>query len=117
MNGWCPAPSKVTIDFTLAATPTFGVDARKNVGAVMTLWTGNVVQDDRLKYTGALNDRDPMLTAIGGTVPTNTLVGYRLEDVNMDGLVKYTGGSNDRDVLLQSIGGSVPTAIRVEQLP
>ena len=70
-----------------------------------------------MKYTGSNNDRDVILTAIGGTVPTATVAGYRLEDVNMDGTTKYAGGSNDRDLILQVIGGTVPTATKVEQLP
>lgn len=55
--------------------------------------------------------------AIGGTVPTATVPGYRTEDTTMDGLTKYAGGSNDRDVILVNIGGSVPTATRAQQLP
>ncbi len=82
------------------------------------LWAGNALRDDRLKYAGSGNDRDPVLTAIGGTVPTATLNGqYRPEDVNLDGVVKYAGGANDRDPILVNIGGTVPTATRMEQLP
>ncbi len=83
----------------------------------MLLWAGNVVRNTTLKYTGESNDRDPILTAIGGTVPTNTTSGYMVEDVNLDGLVKYTGNGNDRDPILSNIGGSVPTNTRTEQLP
>ncbi len=91
---------------------------RRTVGNQRTLWPGNVIGDDRVKYTGANNDRDPILAAIGGTVPTNTLTGqYRLEDVNLDGVVKYTGTANDRDIILLTIGGAVPTAVRIEQVP
>ncbi|MBL8002279.1 MAG: hypothetical protein JNL05_09985 [Flavobacteriales bacterium] len=91
---------------------------RRTVGSTRTLWAGNVIGDDRVRYTGASNDRDPVLVAIGGTVPTNTLSGqYRQEDVNLDGLVKYAGTGNDRDLILQTIGGLVPTAVRVEQVP
>jgi membrane protease subunit HflK len=63
------------------------------------------------------NDRDPILSAIGGVVPTASISGYRQEDVTMDGNVKYTGGSNDRDPILANIGGIIPTNIRLEQLP
>jgi hypothetical protein len=73
--------------------------------------------DDVLKYSGSNNDRDPILQAIGGTVPTATSTGYQLADVNMDGLVKYSGSLNDRDPILGNIGGSVPTNTRLEQLP
>jgi uncharacterized delta-60 repeat protein len=107
-----------TVDFTLATTPTHGTDARRPVGSVQVLWPGNANSDAEVKYTGPNNDRDLVLSAIGGTVPTNTLSGqYRLEDINMDGVVKYTGPDNDRDFILQAIGGTVPTAVRVAQVP
>jgi hypothetical protein len=83
----------------------------------MTLWSGNVERNTDLKYVGELNDRDPILTAIGGAVPTNTVTGYRREDINLDGVVKYVGEANDRDPILQNIGGSIPTNVRLEQLP
>jgi hypothetical protein len=70
-----------------------------------------------LRYTGANNDRDPILQRVGGTVPTGTVNGYHPEDVNLDGQVRYTGVANDRDIILQNIGGSVPTAVRPDGLP
>ena len=109
------------VDFTSASTSTWGTDARNSVSGAFparALWAGDVTFDGSIRYTGAQNDRDPILVAIGGSVPTNTLAGqYRSEDVNLDGSVRYTGEGNDRDPILQSIGGSVPTASRDEQLP
>ena len=116
---WNLGPVQVTtIDLTTAQTGVFGTDARKPVGNFRALWAGDVTFNNQLKYAGSANDRDPILTAIGGTVPTNTLSGqYRQEDINMNGQVKYAGSANDRDILLQNIGGSVPTATRNAQLP
>lgn len=105
------------LDFTTASTPTYGTSARKSIGSVEVLWAGDVSFDGQLKYIGSGNDRDPILLAIGGSVPTATTTGYRQEDVNMDGTVKYIGSVNDRDPILVNVGGSVPTAIRNEQLP
>ncbi|MBK9540263.1 MAG: hypothetical protein IPO12_16190 [Flavobacteriales bacterium] len=106
------------VDLTLPTTGTYGINARETVGAVRALWAGNVLRDAVLKYAGSGNDRDPILTAIGGAVPTATLSGqYRAEDVNLDGQVKYAGSANDRDIILQNIGGAVPTATRAQQLP
>lgn len=106
------------INFAQSTTPTYGTNARRTVAGVMTLWCGDVTANLEVKYTGGGNDRDPILTAIGGVVPTATVSGqYRMEDVNLDGLVKYTGSENDRDLILQAIGGTVPTAVRVAQLP
>lgn len=106
-----------TVDFRTAATNVYGTDARRNHGSVMALWSGNVHRDASLKYVGEDNDRDPILTAIGGAIPTNTASGYRREDVNLDGVVKYVGEDNDRDPVLLNIGGSIPTNVRLEQLP
>ena len=84
----------------------------------MVLWDGNArATDGVIKYAGGSNDRDPILVAIGGAVPTATVTGYLQEDVNMNGAVKYAGGGNDRDRILVNIGGSVPTSSRTEQLP
>jgi hypothetical protein len=105
------------------ATPAFGMQAMKPTAGTTpqyALWCGNTRTTpgtQQVKYTGQENDRDPILTRIGGTVPTNTVSGYYPEDVNLDGVVKYTGQNNDRDPLLITIGSTVPTATRTEQLP
>ncbi len=81
------------------------------------LTMGDVNADKMVKYTGAVNDRDPILQAIGGVIPTNTLSGfYHWADVNMDGTVKYIGANNDRDLVLQVVGGATPTNTR-SQVP
>jgi hypothetical protein len=84
---------------------------------VRVLWPGDVNGDGVIRYSGATNDRDPVLTAVGGSIPTNTVGGYSAEDVNLDGLVRYVGAGNDRDPILFTIGGSVPTAVRLIQVP
>ncbi|MCC6542287.1 MAG: hypothetical protein IT225_08715 [Flavobacteriales bacterium] len=74
---------------------------------------GDATSDKVVKYTGADNDRDPILQAIGGTIPTQVIAGqYRWEDLNMDGQVKYVGLDNDRDLILQVIGGDIPSNTR-----
>jgi hypothetical protein len=70
-----------------------------------------------VRYTGSANDRDPVLTAIGGVVPTATVTGYRREDVNLDGWTIYTGSGNDRDFILTTIGGTMPTNTRSSTVP
>ncbi|MBK6829477.1 MAG: hypothetical protein IPG92_01455 [Flavobacteriales bacterium] len=105
------------LDFTASSTLTYGTEGRKTVGSKQLLWAGNVFRDGFIRYTGADNDRDPILVAIGGTVPTNSTAGYAMQDVNLDGIVRYVGALNDRDPILVNIGGNVPTAIRSQQLP
>lgn len=90
---------------------------RRTVGAWRTMWSGNVSFDDRLRYVGESNDRDPILAAIGGTTPTAVAVGYLNADVNLDGVVKYVGSNNDRDPILVNVGGTTPNAVRVSQVP
>jgi hypothetical protein len=106
-----------SVDLVNGSVATFGTDAQKTVAGERLLWTGNAVPDQQLRYTGASNDRDLILNAIGGVVPTNSITGYRMEDTNMDGIVKYTGAENDRDPILLNIGGVVPTNTRQQQLP
>ena len=108
----------VAVDFSLPSTPTFGIEARRTNTGRAALWSGDVNRDGSIMYTGAGNDRDPVLLLIGGSVPTNVVTGlYTTEDVNLDGQVKYIGQDNDRDPILVTIGGSIPTNVRMEQLP
>jgi hypothetical protein len=108
----------VMVDFTDPAMTTYGTNAQKQVGSRTVLWCGDATGDGTLKYTGTTNDRDPILVAIGGINPTNTLNNvYDRRDVNMDGVIKYTGANNDRDPILVNIGGTVPTNTRSQQLP
>jgi hypothetical protein len=107
----------VTVDLTDPATVTFGTAAQMEVNGVRMLWPGETNNDGLVRYAGSMNDRDRVLQAIGGTVPTATVTGYLVTDVNLDGVVKYAGSTNDRDVIVQTIGGTVPTAVRIEQVP
>ena len=105
------------LDFSLPSTATWGTDARCNVNGTMVLWSGDVQRDGTVIYTGGSNDRDRILEAIGGSVPTQTVDGYSSTDVDLDGITKYTGNANDRDRILFTIGGVVATNVRTEQLP
>lgn len=105
------------IDLTSASTATYGTDGRKSVGSTQVLWTGDAVRDGIVLYTGSANDRDLILSLIGGTVPTNVAVAYSTADVNLDGKIMYTGARNDRDLILSNIGGVIPTNSRTQQLP
>jgi hypothetical protein len=107
----------IAIDLSDPLTIAYGTEARRLRDGKALLWAGNARFDAELKYTGAQNDRDPMLQVIGGIVPTLTVTGYFTEDVNLDGVVKYAGAVNDRDRLLHSIGGVDPVVVRQEQLP
>jgi len=119
------SPKTLSINSAVAAfsssnLETYGTDARKVATGVfghMLLWAGDVSFDGEVMYTGSGNDRDRILFEIGGSVPTNTSSGYKVEDVNLDGTVKYAGENNDRDRILQNIGGVVPTNTRMEQMP
>ena len=104
-------------DLSNGSIALYGIEATTNIGAVDAQWSGNSVSDDELKYTGILNDRDPILARIGGSVATNTVTGYFPEDINLDGTTSYTGAGNDRDPILLNIGGTIATNVRVEQMP
>jgi len=117
LNAIALSATSTTVDLRSTGTATYGTQAQRTIGSNNVLWAGNVVNDGELKYTGSLNDRDPILARIGGSVATNTASGYFVEDVNMDGSTRYTGNRNDRDVILVNVGGTIATNTRVEQLP
>lgn len=112
-----PLSGTMTVDFTDPATELYGTEPGVISNGTVRLWAGNALRDGVLRYAGLDNDRDRVLTRIGGVVPTNVVDGYLEEDLNCDGSVKYSGANNDRDLILFGIGGSVPTSTRAEQLP
>jgi hypothetical protein len=110
--------SATTWDLRTTATALFGTTPTSVTGSTRLLWPGDGNGNGVVKYTGSGNDRDLVLTGIGGTVPTNVVSGvYSPLDINLDGQLRYTGTNNDRDVILQTIGGTVPTAVRTQQVP
>lgn len=117
LSGLAMTSNPIAVDLTTATTAVYGTNARRSNGTKLTLWPGDALRDGTVKYTGTSNDRDPIIVAIGGNSPNNTVTGYRSEDVNLDGVVKYTGLGNDRDVILQAIGGTTPTNTIQQQLP
>lgn len=106
-----------SIDLTAAATTTYGTNARKNAGAVMTLWTGNANSNTLINYSGSNNDRTTILNLLGAATFLTPLNGYHAGDVNMNGIVTYSGSNNDRTTLLNSLGASTFLTPIVEQLP
>lgn len=114
------SPTSPLLDFTNAALGTYGTQARKTSGGTFSrqvLWSGDAGFNHAVTYTGAGNDRDPILVNVGGTTPNNTVTGYAPNDINLDGQVKYTGIGNDRDPILVTVGGTTPNNARMEQLP
>jgi len=111
------AAAAVTVNFRTSATATYGTQALRDISGVQVLWAGDCVRDGNLLYAGNANDRDAILSRIGGIVPTNTVIGYFSQDLNLDGLTKYSGSANDRDHILSGIGGVIPTNNRAQQLP
>lgn len=110
-------PDGVPLDFTLAGTPVWGTNARRDVGGKQVLWSGDVNGNGQVKYTGSGNDRDLILSFIGGGQPNAVIPGYYRHDLNMDGNVKYTGSGNDRDRILVTVGSTTPNAVRTGQVP
>lgn len=106
------------VDLSTSTAPLYGgPSAAKLQGGRKLMYAGDVDHNGTLRYVGSGNDRDFILSAIGGSIPTAIATGYLVEDVNLDGYVRYVGSDNDRDPILQNIGGSVPTATRSTSVP
>jgi hypothetical protein len=105
------------LDLTLGSVPLHVPDAEVLRDGRFLLWQGDVNGDATVKYTGASNDRDPILVNVGSTTPNNTASGYLRTDVNMDGTVMYTGARNDRDPILLTVGSTTPNNVRAQPLP
>jgi len=109
--------TSLSIDLTVPGQAMTAPEALTLVNGRSAMWAGDCRANEDVKYTGGGNDRDIILTRIGGVAPTNSVSGYFLEDVNLDGIVRYTGSNNDRDLILQNIGGIVPTNVRYPVAP
>jgi hypothetical protein len=111
------APDAVLMDLSDGSVPLLGGNAAtKGINGTRCMWSGDVNMDNVVRYTGAQNDRDPILFTVGGVNATATVSGYAAEDVNLDGVVKYTGLGNDRDTMLLNVG-SLPTGQRQGTIP
>ena len=69
---------------------------------------GDVTHNGMLKYSGADNDRGPIIALIvtntGSPLLQNIIWdGYYFEDVNMNDTVRYVGAENDRDKIIANI--------------
>jgi len=106
-----------SIDFSAAATATWGTDARNNQGGVMMLWAGDANGDGVVSYNGTNNDKNAVLAQVGMSTSNNVLTLYHRTDVNMDGSVKYNGAVNDKNVVLGVVGLPTPNRTITQQLP
>jgi len=110
-----------SVDFT--SIPLYTISSIVNnapanvVGSVKLLWSGDPNHNKNVKYTGSINDKDPILQTVGLTTPNNTAYGYRHEDLNMDGKVRYNNTDNDRNVILNNVGASTPNKILSQHTP
>ncbi|MFN8352039.1 MAG: hypothetical protein U0U25_11290 [Flavobacteriales bacterium] len=113
-----PVAPNSLIDFRIAAGVAFGATPLSQINSIWCLWAGDATGDGTLKYTGANNDRDLILVAIGGSTPNAVLTNvYDRRDTNLDGVIKYTGSGNDRDIILTNVGSTTPNTTRTQQLP
>ena len=105
------------LNFKIPGLGTWGTNAQKLIAGARVLWAGDATSNGQVKYTGAGNDRDPILTIVGSNSPNGIVNGYSTRDVNLNGQVKYTGSGNDRDPILLNVGSASPNATRIGQLP
>lgn len=105
------------IDFTSPSTPVYGTGALLNQGGIMLMWAGDVNGDGRIRYNGASNDKNTLLSRVGLATSNNVLTAYDRADVNLDGRVRYNGAANDKNEILKVVGLSSPNKVITEQIP
>ncbi len=121
LNSMALSTTPTSVDFSSAATATYGTNARKPITGTFpaqALWAGDASFNGQVRYTGTGNDRDLVLVTVGSTTPNSTITNtYSSRDVNMNGQVRYTGSGNDRDPILVNVGSTTPNNVRLQQLP
>ena len=95
-------------DFTAATDATlFGTSAAfKTQNGKTLLIGGNANSNINVRYNGIANDRDAILTYVGGSEIGLANNVYAAQDLNLDGTVRYNGLNNDRDFLLAILQGN-----------
>lgn len=117
------SPIATSIDFTTLSTVyTIGSisnSPRKLEGSVYTLWTGDANTNKNVKYNGLNNDKDIILSSLGGLPNINSTLFnvYRREDVNLDGKIRYNNTDNDRVLILSTVGTSTPNNVYNQHTP
>ena len=105
------------IDLTSNSTATFGTNARRVQGAIMTMWAGNANVNLLVNYSGSANDRTTVLNVLGASTFLTPFAGYHAADLNMNGLVNYSGSNNDRTLILNTLGAGTFLSPISQQLP
>ncbi len=100
------------IDLTVAATGTYGSNARKDLGgSVWGLWAGNLDGDPSIRHSAKPSDASGVVSAVlthaGNTTANPAYTGfsnvYSPFDVNLDGRVYYTAAPSDRTVIVNNV--------------
>lgn len=124
-----PIPNTDTLDFTdTLRCSMFGGNKNAVIEVEPGVWaliSGDINQDNQLKYSGPSNDRGLILQKIvnisGQTSITATINGYYSEDLNMDGTVKYSGPNNDQSIIIQNLvnitGSTSITTVFITPVP
>ena len=101
-------------DFTtMPAAQVNGSNARRVIGSVFALWSGNANGDAKIQAAGASNDLSAIVSLIlNPNYGNNNLVrnwkvsGYYTTDVNMDGDTIASGANNDVAVVVNSVNSN-----------
>lgn len=98
------------LDFTDGSLLTYGNNARVQLtSGEMALWTGDVDNNNEVKFSGANNDSNQIKSFILNhpgnffNFLTYAVSGYNNEDVNLDGLSKFSGSNNDSNIIKSNI--------------
>ena len=91
--------------------------ARKTIGSVRAMWSGDANTNKNVKYNGLSNDKEVVMNAVGLLNLNNIVNGYRIEDINLDSKVKYNGTDNDRALLLNNVGVGTSNNVLSQHTP
>ncbi|MGH1384861.1 LamG-like jellyroll fold domain-containing protein [Kordia sp.] len=103
----------ISVDFTNSTTPiTFGTNAQATIiGSpnIVALWAGNVNNDQLVQYSGTSPDTPSILSSVLNdsgnflNFPTYQVLGYNMNDIDMNGSSQYSGIEPDTPYILQNV--------------
>ena len=107
-------------DFTTALSSGIYGTANTNYAVLSgknLLYGGNANGNLNVRYNGAINDKDAILTGLSGNAATSQANVYNIGDVNMNRILRYNGANNDKDFILANPLSGSAAITKLQSLP
>ena len=112
-----------TVNFTDAATSTFGTNAQAVVGTNRAMWAGDANGDNKVVYVGSGTDVNAVSAEVfanpanPANIPLIPYAGYRQADLNLSGATVYVGGGTEVNVISSTVFANPSNPANIPLIP